>query len=75
MIMEYQKIMNLLVNTPNQPSKFVDSRERYNPNSQGKFKISILKSILCDYKDAYILVKENIAIIGDAGTPAGRADK
>ena len=45
--MEYQKIMNLLENTPNQPTKFRiknwdeifdDSDEKYNTNSQGKFK-------------------------------------
>ena len=44
--MDYQKIMNLLDNTPNQPSKFStknwvevndDSRRTYNTNSQIKF--------------------------------------
>ena len=44
--MEYQKIMNLLENTPNQPSKFRtknwveindDARETHNTNSQIKF--------------------------------------
>ena len=46
--MEYQKIINLLENTPNQPTKFSrkhwveinnDSRGTYNVNSQIKFKI------------------------------------
>ena len=46
--MEYQKTINLLDNTPNQPSKFrtknlVDindeSRGAYNTNSQVKFKV------------------------------------
>ena len=63
--MEYQKIINLLDNTPTQPTKFRtkkwleindDSRGSYNVNSQIKFKTSMLKSHLCDYSDAYILV-------------------
>ena len=45
--MEYQKIINLLDNTPNQPSKF---------------KTSMLKSRFCDYSDAYILVKGTITV-------------
>ena len=52
--MEYQEIINLLGNTPNQPTKFRtknwieindDSSKKYNTNSQIKFKNSILKSI------------------------------
>ena len=51
--MEYQKIMNLLNNAPNQPSKFRitnwigindDSRGTYNTNNPIKFKTSMLKS-------------------------------
>ena len=51
--MEYQKIINMLVNTPNRPSKFRtrnsveindDSSGMYNTNSQIKFKTSMLKS-------------------------------
>ena len=65
--MEYQKLINLLDNnTPNQLSKFRtkksieindQSREMYNVNSDIKFKNKMLKSNLCDYSDAYILVK------------------
>ena len=64
--MEYQKIRNLLDNTPNQLTKFrtkdwVDindeSRGTYNTNSQIKFKTSMIRSSLWDYSDAYILVK------------------
>ena len=49
--MEYQKTINLLDNTPNQPSKFRtknwveindDLRGTYNTNSQIKFKTSIV---------------------------------
>ena len=67
--MEYQKITNLLDNASNQPSKFRTknwveindkSRGGYNVNSQIKFKTTMLKSSLCDYSDAYILVKGTI---------------
>ena len=62
--MEYQKVINLLENMPNQPSKFrtknwveinSDTRGTYNKKSQIKFKSSILKSSSCDYSDAYII--------------------
>ena len=55
--MEYQKIINLSDNTPNQPTKFRtknlveindDLRRTYNANSQIKFKTSMLRSRLCD---------------------------
>ena len=57
--------MNLLENAPNQPSEFRtknwveindESRGTYNVNSQIKFKTLILKSSICNYSDAYILV-------------------
>ena len=69
--MEYQKTINLLENTPNQPSKFRtkswvevndESRGTYNVNSQIKFKTSMLRSSLCDYSDAYILVSATITV-------------
>ena len=34
----------------------------YNTGSQIKFKTSMLRSILCNYSDAYILVKGTISI-------------
>ena len=64
--MEYQELINLLRNTPNQPRKFrpkswVELNDElcgtYNVNSQVKFKTSMLRSSLCDYSDAYILVR------------------
>ena len=67
--MEYQKIINFLDNTPNQPSRSRtknwvevndESRGMYDPESQIRFKTSMLGSSLCDYKDGYILVKESI---------------
>ena len=64
--MEYQKTIKLVQNTPNQPTKFRskklveindESRGTYNTNIQIKFKTSILRSSLCDYSDAYILIQ------------------
>ena len=77
--MEHQKIMNLLENTSNQPSKFRtknwveindESRETYNINSQIIFKTTMLKSSLCDYSDAYILVKGTITVPNTAAADA-----
>ena len=77
--MEYQKIANFIDDTPNQPSEFRtrnwieindESRGAYNVNSQIKFKTAMLKSILCDYSDAYILVKETISINNTAAQGA-----
>ena len=77
--MEYQKVVNLLDNAPNKPSKFKakdrgeltdDSRGTYNTNSQINFETSELKSILCNYRDAYILVKETITVPGVGATAA-----
>ena len=79
--MEYQKIANLIDDTPNQPSKFRtrnwveindESRGAYNVNSQIKFKTTMLKSSLCDYSDAYILVKGTITINGRGADAAAR---
>ena len=43
-----------------------ESRGTYNVNSQIKYKTTMLKSSLCDYSDAYILVKGKITITGRA---------
>ena len=73
--MEYQKVINLLDNKPNQPTKSRiknlvkvndDSRGTYSTNSQIKPKISMLTSNLCDYSDAYILVSRTITIAESA---------
>ena len=65
--MEYQKTINFLDNTTNQPSKFKTknwveindkSRGTYNEDNQIRFKTSMLRSGLCDCSDASILVKE-----------------
>ena len=73
--MEYQKITNFLDNASNQPSKFRttnwveindESRGTYTSN-EIRFKTTMVRSNLCDYVDAYILVKGTItiAVAGD----------
>ena len=63
----------------NQPSKFKannwveindESRGAYNVNSQIKFKTTTLKCSLCDYSDAYILVKGTITVNNTAAADA-----
>ena len=60
--MEYQKIINLLHDTTNKPSKFRtrnwveindESRGTYNANDIIKFKTSMIRSNLCDYSDIH----------------------
>ena len=71
--MEHDKINNLLLSEDNKNevlSKFV-TREyvrinsllnTYNENKSIRFKTSMLRSSLCDYSDAYILVKGTITV-------------
>ena len=81
--MEYQKIANLLESAPDQPSKFRtrnwveindESRGTYTSNDI-KFKTTMLRSNLCDYADAYILVKGTITITGPGNDAAKQADE
>ena len=74
--MGYQKIIIFLDNKSNQPSKFgtkiqieinYDSLGVCKTGNQIRFKTSMLKSSLCDYSDAYILVIGTITTTG-AGT-------
>ena len=62
---------NLLDSASNKQSKFRtrnwveindDIRGAYSPNKQIGFKTAMLRSSLCDYRDAYILVKGNISV-------------
>ena len=84
--MEYQKIINLLDNTSNKPSKFRtknwieindDIRSAYSPNKNIRFKTSMLRSSLCDFSDAYIIAKGNITVNNTAaqGATANNANK
>ena len=71
--MEYNKINNLLLSEDNeskQLSKFVTKKyvevsslsNTYNENKSIRFKTPMLRSNLCDYSDAYILVKGTITV-------------
>ena len=74
--MEYDKINNLLLSEDNeseQLSKFV-TREyvivnsllnTYKENKSIRFKTPMLRSSLCDYSDAYILVEGTIMVAGN----------
>ena len=82
--MEYQKMINFLHHVSNQPSKFrtktwIEINDQsirvYSTNSDIRFKTTMLKSILCDYSDAYILDKGTITITGEGvDAAAGHAD-
>ena len=84
--MKYQKIAILLNDASNKPSTYRtknlveindDIRGAYSPNKQIRFKTIILMSSLCDYSDAYILVKGNITVNNTAadGAAANNTDK
>ena len=77
--MEYQIIANLIDDASNQPPKLRtrnwveindESRGAYNVNRQIKFKTTMLKSSLCDYSDAYILVKGTASVNNTAAVGA-----
>ena len=79
-IMEYQKIANLLNDESSQPSKFRtrnwvqindESRGTYTSNDIN-FKTTMLRSNLCDYADAYILVKGTITVTGAGNDDAAK---
>ena len=78
--MEYQKIANMLNNESNKPSKFSTRNwDEINDESRGtytgndiKFKTTMLRSNLCDYADAYILVKGTITITGAGDDDAAK---
>ena len=76
--METQKIINLLNDSSNEESKFatkkwyvIDSQTTKGKYKQGntiKFETETIKSSLCDYSDAFVLVTGNIAIAADNNT-------
>ena len=79
--METQKIVNLLGDADNESSKFA-TRKWYVINDQNntdygegnedsttvKFETKVIKSNLCDYSDAYILVTGNMRATGGGDT-------
>ena len=72
--MEFQKTTNFLDITSDNKDlpklvikewiEFYDQWEKnYNPNKEIRIKTSVLRSDLCDYSDAYIVVKGNITVV------------
>ena len=79
--MEFQKITNFLDITSDNKDlpKFVtkkwievcdQSEGNYNVNKEIRIKTSMLRSDLCDFSDAYIVVKENITVVKKIFTAA-----
>ena len=76
--METQKIINLLNDSSNEESKFatkkwyvIDSQTTKGKYKQGgtiKFETETIKSSLCDYSDAFILVTGNITVAANNET-------
>ena len=76
--MECQKMTNLLGTTPNQVPRCItkiwvevhdqtgSAEDRYKPSKQIRFKKSMLGSDLCDFSDAYIIVKGDITLTKNA---------
>ena len=72
--MEYQKITNLLGTTLDEIPRFITKKwvevhdqsgsaeDRYKPSKQIRFKTSMLRSDLCDFSDAHIVVKGDITL-------------
>ena len=71
--MEFQKIVNFIDKTSDNKDlptfvtkKWIEiynqSEGNYNVNKEIRIKTSMLRSSLCDFSDAYIAVKGNIAL-------------
>ena len=73
--MEYDKINSSLGSESEQLSTFVTGQyvkvnslsNAYNENKSIRFKTPVLRSDLCDYADAYILVNGTITVTANAG--------
>ena len=71
--MEFQKITNFIGTTPDNKDLltfvtkkwievYTQSEGNYNVNKEIRIKTSKVRSDLCDFSDAYIVVKGNIAV-------------
>ena len=68
--MEFEKIINLLDTTSDDKDllrlvtkKWIDQSEKnYNTNKEIRIKTPMLRSDLCDYSNAYIVVKGDITV-------------
>ena len=74
----------MLYKISNQPTKFRTKkwakindvlRQKYDTDSQIKFKTSIWRSSFCNYSDAYILFKGTISSKAEAGDAPNNAKK
>ena len=72
--MEYQKSKNLVDSIPDNVPRFItkkwikvhdQSGETCNTNKQIRFKTSMLRFDLCDFSDAYIVVKGIVTVSAD----------
>ena len=72
---EYQKITNLLATALDEMPKFITKKwvdvrhqsgnlENSQPSKPIGFRTSMLRSDLCDFSDAYIVVKGEVAVAG-----------
>ena len=80
MKMEYQKITNLLDTTSDNEPRFItkklvevhdqsgSAKYRHKPSKQIRLKASMLRSDLCDFSDAYIVVKGTVTLTKTNGT-------
>ena len=78
--MEYQKVTNLIGNTPEKVPKFICKKwvevhdqsgnveNIYKTNKQIRFKTPMLQSGFCDCSDAYIVVKGTITVADQNNT-------
>ena len=73
---EFQKIANFLdansddkdvprFVTKKRAEVYDQSEKKYNPNKEIRIKTSMLRSDLCDFSDAYIVVEGDITLEGD----------
>ena len=82
--MKYLKIINLLDNEITQTCKFktknrVEINDKahgtYNANGKIESKTTMLKPTLCDYSDAYILVKQTMTVVGQGADATSIEDR
>ena len=79
--MEYQNIINFLGTKSDNVPRFITKKwievhdqsgsaeDRYKPSKQIRFKTSMLRSDLCDFSDAYIVVKGTITVTNPDNNP------
>ena len=82
--MEYQKITSLLGTISDTVPRFItkkwievhdqfgNAEDRYNPRKQVIFLTSMLRSDLCDFSDAYIVIKGTITVTNPDNNTYGR---